>query len=103
MHAPGHLMPINRNTSTEELFRAATIELNELKKGQTITLQLKPLQAWALLGNLQLALAHERNQGTTARIGYRIAKQLERAVAATPALREVARRGWQRRLTQWLQ
>ncbi len=67
MHAPTTFMPIGRNTSIEELFEAAAIELDELRRRDSITLQLRPLQAWALLGNLQLALAHERNKGATTR------------------------------------
>jgi hypothetical protein len=87
-------MPINRNTSLEELLRAAAIELRELDTREPITIRLRPLQAWALLGNLQLALGHERNIGATARVGRHIARLLERAVATTPALKEIARRGW---------
>ena len=89
-----HCMPINRNTSLEELLRAAAIELRELDTREPITIKLRPLQAWALLGNLQLALGHERNTGATARVGRHIARLLERAVATTPALKEIARRGW---------
>jgi len=102
MHAPTTFMPIGRNTSIEELFEAAAIELDELRRRDSITLQLRPLQAWALLGNLQLALAHERNKGATARIGRRIAQRLERVVANAPALKEVARRGWKEQISEWL-
>jgi hypothetical protein len=87
-------MPINRNTSLEELLKAAAIELRELDTREPITIRLRPLQAWALLGNLQLALGHERNRGATARAGRQIARLLEREVATTPALKEIARRGW---------
>ena len=96
------LMSIGRNTTIEELFEAAAIELDELRRCDSITLQLRPLQAWALLGNLQLALAHERNKGATARVGRLIAKRLERMVANTPALKEVARRGWKEQISEWL-
>ena len=69
MHVTVDLMPIGRDTSIEGLFEAAAIELDELGRHDSITLQLRPLEAWALLGNLQLALAHERNKRATARIG----------------------------------
>jgi hypothetical protein len=87
-------MPINRKTSLEELLKAGARELQELLNREPITVELRPLQAWALLGNLQLALTHERNKGATARIGRQVAKLLEREIATTPALKEIARRGW---------
>jgi hypothetical protein len=87
-------MPINRNSTLEELLDAGALELQELRTREPITLQIRPLEAWALLGNLQLALSSELNRGATARIGRRIARQLEQAVATTPALKELARRGW---------
>ncbi|MGH7985727.1 MAG: hypothetical protein ACREQX_05505 [Candidatus Binataceae bacterium] len=87
-------MPINRNTTIEELLEAGAIELRELSRHDPIVIKLHPLEAWALLGNLQLALASERNQGATARIGRRIGRELERMVATTPALKEIVRRGW---------
>jgi len=59
---PDSFMPIGQNTSFEELCEAAAIELDELRR-RTVTLLLRPLQAWALMGNLQLALARERNKG----------------------------------------
>jgi hypothetical protein len=94
-------MPINRKTPLEELLKAAAIELRELDTREPVTIRLRPLQAWALLGNLQLALAHERNTGATARIGRQIARLLEREVATTPALEEIARRGWRGELSRW--
>jgi hypothetical protein len=95
-------MPINRNTPLEELLEAAAVELRELDSHEPITIRLRPLQAWALLGNLQLALAHERNTGATARVGRQIARLLEREVATTPALKETARRGWKGEVGEWL-
>jgi hypothetical protein len=95
-------MPINRNTSLEELLRAGARELQELSHQEPITVELKPLQAWALLGNLQLALTHEHNRGATARVGRQIAKLLEREIAGTPALKEIVRRGWRGEVADWL-
>src|SRR5262245_44185879 len=96
-------MPINRKTSLEELLKAGAGELEELINREPVTLELRPLQAWALLGNLQLALIHERNKGATARIGRQIAKLLEREIATTPALKEIVRRGWKGEVVDWLQ
>jgi hypothetical protein len=91
-------MPIDKNTSFEELLKVAAVELKQLRRREPVTLELKPLEAWALLGNLQLALSDEHNRGASARIGRRIARMLARAVATTPALRELATRGWKREI-----
>lgn len=95
-------MPINRNTSLEELLKLGAGELRELSNREPIIMELQPLQAWALLGNLQLALTHEHNKGATARVGRQIAKLLEREIATTPALKEIVRRGWRGDVTDWL-
>ena len=95
-------MSINRQTRLEELLKAGAKELQELVNRTPITVELRPLQAWALLGNLQLALTHERNKGATARIGRQVAKLLEREIATTPALKEIARRGWKGEVLNWL-
>ena len=94
-------MPINRKTPLDELLQAAALELRELDTREPILIELRPLQAWALLGNLQLALGHARNTGATARVGRQIARLLEREVATTPALKEIARRGWKGEGASW--
>jgi hypothetical protein len=95
-------MSIYRETSLEELLKAGASELQELINREPITVELRPFEAWALLGNLQLALTHERNRGATARIGRQIAKSIERQIATTPALKEIVRRGWKGEITGWL-
>jgi hypothetical protein len=86
----------------EELLAAAAIELQELANRAPITLRMRPVEAWALLGNLQLALLHDRNKGATARIGRQIARRLEQQIATTPALKELVRRGWKGEAAEWL-
>ena len=50
----------------EELQRRFTEEFTQLVDDQrTLTLQMTPLEAWALLSNLQLALRHPANTGGT--------------------------------------
>ena len=95
-------MPIDRRTSLKDLLAAATIDLQELSRRDAVMLELRPLEAWALLGNLQLALTIDPNRGAAERIGRRIAKLLENAVAITPALKEVVRRGWKGNMEVWL-
>lgn len=65
-------------------------------RGVCVVLELTALEGWALLCMVQLALRHPLNVGRTAAIARPIAEVLERAVATTPALAEVARRGWHR-------
>jgi hypothetical protein len=96
------IMLINRNTSLDDLLKAGAVELRELSYRDSIIMEMRPLQAWALLGNLQLAIVHESNKGATARIGRQIAKLLEREIATTPALKEIARRGWKGEIDDWL-
>jgi hypothetical protein len=61
---------------------------------QPIKLLLSKLQAWALFSELQLALRHPDNKGSAAEIARHFAAQLQKKVATTPALAEVAKRGW---------
>jgi hypothetical protein len=59
-----------------------------------INLLLSKLQAWALFGQLQLALRHPENKGATADIARHFAEQIQKQIATTPVLAEVAKRGW---------
>jgi hypothetical protein len=61
---------------------------------QPIELRLSKLQAWALFSQLQLALRHPENKGATADIARHFAEVIQKQVAKTPALAEVAKRGW---------
>lgn len=61
---------------------------------QPIELLLSKLQAWALFGQLQLALRHPENKGATVDVARHFAKEIEKQVAKTPVLAEVAKRGW---------
>jgi hypothetical protein len=61
---------------------------------QPIELLLSKLQAWALFSQLQLALRHPKNKGATADIAKHFAEVIQKQVAVTPALAEVAKRGW---------
>ena len=95
-------MSIDENTNLEELLRVAGAELEQLRQRSPIRFELKAIDAWALVGNLQLALLHGSNRGASARIGRRIARSLEHALATTPALKEIVRRGWKQQMPRWL-
>lgn len=85
-----------RDAGEAELLARFTEEFKALaeRKGTTVILELTALEAWTLLATIQLALRHPLNVGGTSRIARELATLLERAVATTPALAEVARRGW---------
>lgn len=64
---------------------------------QPVILELTKLQAWSLLSQLQLALRHPENKGPTSDIAREIAGAIQEKIATSPALAEVARRGWDKR------
>jgi len=79
----------------KELFAQFSKEFAELDKDvQPVLLTMTKVQAWALMSQLQLALRHPENTGRTSTMAREIAETIERNVATTPALKEVARRGW---------
>jgi hypothetical protein len=78
---------------------AGTALLAALAARPPIHLELDPLNAWVLLGMLQLALAHPANTGASARIARDIALTIEDALAPDGVLRELAEQGWRREET----
>lgn len=86
---------MNQVSHDDPLFEQFSEEFRNLcLDPQPITLLLSKLQAWALLSQLQLALRHPENKGATADIGRHFAEVIQKQVAVTPALAEVAKRGW---------
>jgi hypothetical protein len=79
--------------SLEERFRA---EFEALVTGGHAPLQvvMTPLEAWAVLCNIQLASRHPLNNRTVARTAIAVAKRIQAQVAPTGALSEVASKGW---------
>lgn len=59
-----------------------------------ITLTLTPPQAWGIAAQLQLALRHPQNHGSFTSLAYDLVQKLFAYVAITPALAELACRGW---------
>lgn len=58
------------------------------------TLSIRPVDAWILLSQLQLALRHPQNTGPSAEAARQIARRLQSIVAPHGALAAVAERGW---------
>lgn len=58
------------------------------------TLSIRPVDAWVLLSQLQLALRHTQNTGPSAEIARTFARRLQSLVAPHGALAIVAERGW---------
>jgi hypothetical protein len=86
---------IHHIKSDDPLFEQFSEEFRALcLDPQPIELLLSKLQAWALFSELQLALRHPENNGPSAEIARHFAEQIQKKVATTPALAEVAKRGW---------
>jgi hypothetical protein len=82
----------------QELQNAAAKEAAQFhERGEPVILRLDWLEAWTLLGQLQLALRHPMNVGPSAVVARQLIATLKQRVATTPALAEVARRGDDRR------
>ncbi len=63
-------------------------------QGRPCVLQLDGPEAFALLGQIQLACRHPRNLGPSRQIAERIGRLIQATVATTPALAAVAEMGW---------
>ena len=83
--------PAARREFSLDQFQA---EFADLEEHPGVVLRLGAVEAWAVLGQLQLACRHPANNGPTRQIAEQVARQLQAAVATTPALRVVAEMGW---------
>ena len=81
-------------TVSDDLFKRFAAEMDELRKGAAIGMVLNPLDAWVVLGLLQVALSHPETPDNTREVGERVARSLQEAVAPDGALAEVAELGW---------
>ena len=80
----------------EALQKRAMAELEDLTAaGAILPLQFRPAHAFMLLAALQLAARHPGLEGTeVGRFVDELAHNIESRLCKTPALAEVARRGW---------
>jgi hypothetical protein len=69
-------------------------EFTHLLSGSTVILELSGADAWALLGQIQLACRLPSNNGPTREAVERIGRSIQAAVASAGALAIVAEAGW---------
>ena len=69
-------------------------DLVALQTKGVIRIEIPALDAFCLIGQLQLALRHPQNTGPTAQMTREFAERLILIAATTPALRAIAELGW---------
>ena len=86
---------------SDDLEAAFVAEFEELaQRTHRLVLSVTPLEAWALLCQVQLACRHPENTGPTRAIAVRIARQFQSQIAPDGALAIVAERGWSKEFDQ---
>jgi hypothetical protein len=77
------------------LGKAFTEEIRALcESGAGMPFVFDPTEAFALLALLQMVLRHPRIDGFPREFGLKLAQEIEQRISVTPAIREMARRGW---------
>jgi hypothetical protein len=83
----------------KELLEQFTAEIVDLEQsGAGLPFVFKPSEAFYLLALLQLALRHpfvDTDTPGAAQFGEQLARNIESRLCKTPAMAEVARRGWE--------
>lgn len=86
-------------TDEQTLLREYTREILDLERGgHRIRLELSPNQAVALIGQVQLALQHPGNRGSSAAQVRLLVKMIERQFQGSSAVLETIRLGWEQSL-----
>ena len=76
------------------LVEQMAIDLRDLEaQHPTVVLELPLVDAWMLIGELQLALRHPENTGPSRDVAARVKELLVRTIATTPSLARVAAMG----------
>jgi hypothetical protein len=79
----------------QELYERFSAEFLALQDHPGVVLEMTAIQAWAVLSSIQLACRHPEFTGPTRQMAEEIARQIQEGLAKTPALAEVAARGWE--------
>lgn len=69
-------------------------EIKALDSVPAVQLNLGPIDAWCLMGELQLACKHPLNIGLPREVAETVARGIQRELATTPALQKLAEAGW---------
>ena len=93
---------MSMSQSEEELFQTYKAELEQLEKaGFQIYISLKPTQAVALVGTIQLALRHPQFKGPASIMAFKFVRWIQQELAGpAPATAEMIRRGGLRQYDQ---
>jgi hypothetical protein len=80
---------------SEALLAAFTAEIRALvDAGAALPFLLNPVDAFTLLSLLQLALRHPTIAGYPRELAVKLARDIEERLGKSPAIHEIARRGW---------
>lgn len=69
-------------------------ELKNLGNEPTIDIRISPLAAWCLIAQIQLALRHPANNGTTGQHAKDIALALQSRIGMSEAMQQFTNKGW---------
>jgi len=61
---------------------------------EVVMIPMSKLEAWIVMGNLQLSLHHPKNLGATSILAESVARRIQKLLAVTPALQHLAEMGW---------
>jgi hypothetical protein len=79
-----------------ELFKRFSEEFKALREDpQPVILEMSKIEAWMLMAEVQLALRHPNNKGSSSKYSKAVVERLASQIVTTPALIEVYRRGWE--------
>lgn len=80
--------------SDDPLFNQFRQDFLALEHHPGVHLELTAIEAWMLLGQIQIACRHPENNGISRATVEKLARQIQAGLAVTPALAAVAERGW---------
>lgn len=79
----------------EELIKQFDADFERIKEDeQVIRVDMYKADAWCLMRQVQIASQMPGNGGVKLDVALEIARRIQNALATTPALKEVAERGW---------
>lgn len=82
------------NLSDEDLMDQFARELAEMVDRPRVTVEMTPLEAWAVLSQVRLASRHPENRGPLRGKAVDVAMRIQALIASGGALAVVAARGW---------